>query len=62
MPKAPPARSAVVGQSSVGLPWDFAACAEFKAAVAIHNWDLSTCPDVQPGDSCAEEEVTVQCV
>lgn len=46
MPKAPPARSAVVGQSSVGLPLDFAACAEFKAAVAIPNWNLSTCPDV----------------
>lgn len=41
IPKVPPARSAVVGQSSCGaspgLPWAFAACAEFKATVAIHD-------------------------
>lgn len=64
IPKVPPARSAVVGQSSVGLPWDFHGLLQLVLSSRLlwpfMMWYLSTCTDVQPGDSCAEGEITVQ--
>lgn len=66
IPMAPPARSAVVGQSSVELPWGFHGLLQLvlssRLLWPLRMWYLNICTDVQPGDSCAEEEITVQYV